>query len=278
MASNNKRKSGAQTSKNKNSGKPQASSKSKDAQKSDAPSGSRRELMRQRQEKQNRERRIRTIVTASVVGVVALVLVGVIAFVVVPQLGSTTARGGSDSQYVVKVGDENAPVVIDIYQDYICPYCGNFERTNSDDIASMVDEGTARVQIHPLAFLDDTSNGAMYSSRSANAFVTVANLEPDKTLAFNSILMENQPDEGTTGLTDAQIAEFAQQVGISASTTDRFVDAEYADWVESATQDAFNNEGIESTPTVWINGETFSGEDLFTPGALKEAVANATEV
>ncbi len=275
-----------------NSSKPGASSKqtskpSKDAKetkqdststsKKSAPTGSRREQLRQQQAKQDRERRIRTIVTLSIVGVALAAIVTALVIFVVPMLTkkSQVASGGSDSKYVVKVGNSDAPAVVDVYLDYMCPYCGNFERTNSEDIKSMTTDGKALVQIHPLAFLDDASQGTEYSSRAANAFVTVANKEPDKVLAFNAILFENQPDEQTTGLTDAEIAQLAQKVGVSTATTDTFTDNLYADWVAKGTTDAFKSEGIESTPTVKINGKAVESADLFTAGKLKSDVEKA---
>lgn len=77
----------------------------------------------------------------------------------------------------------------------------------------MVDDGTVLLRIHPMNFLDDASLGTKYSTRAANAFVTVWKAEPDKALAFNKLLFANQPKENTTGLTDAQIAQIASQAG-----------------------------------------------------------------
>ena len=68
-----------------------------------------------------------------------------------------------------------------------------------------------------MSFLDRTSQGARYSTRAANAFVTVAQADPDRILAFNRALYDNQPAEGTTGLTDAQLATLAADINANSA-------------------------------------------------------------
>lgn len=237
--------------------------------------GSRREQLRQQQEKQAREKRVRNTITFSIIGVVVLALVGTLVWVIVAasnqsKVTTNPTASGASADYVLTVGKSTAPVTTDIYQDYMCPYCGQFERANTADIESLVSAGTMKVQIHPMAFLDDSSSGTKFSTRAANALVTVYNNEPDKTLAMNAILFANQPEENSKGLTNDQIAAFAKQAGVSDATIALFKQQSYASWVDSATKAAFAA-GIQSTPTVLINGTKYTG-DLFAAGAFKSAV------
>ena len=124
-----------------------------------------------------------------------------------------------------------------------------------------------------MAFLDDASQGTQFSTRAANALVTVAKAEPDKVLAFNAALYDSQPEENTAGLTDAQIAELARGAGVSNETVATFASLANKSFVASATTKSFAS-GVKGTPTIKINGETFTG-DLYTAGALKDAVAKA---
>ena len=50
-----------------------------------------------------------------------------------PQVSSPTA--GTSDNYTVVVGKADAPVTLAIYQDYMCPYCGEFERANRAALA-----------------------------------------------------------------------------------------------------------------------------------------------
>jgi len=242
------------------------------------PQGSRRDRLRQDQQKATQEARVRNIVTFSVLGVALLAIVGVLVWVVMSAarpatVAGTTGEAGSETEFALLVGQSSAPVTVDIFQDFMCPFCGQFERANRDDLAAMVDAGTAQLRIHPMAFLDDASQGTQFSTRAANALVTVAKAEPDKVLAFNAALYDSQPEENTAGLTDAQIAELARGAGVSNETVATFASLANKSFVASATTKSFAS-GVKGTPTIKINGETFTG-DLYTAGALKDAVAKA---
>ena len=242
----------------------------------------RAQRLREEQERAAREKRIRTIVMISVVGVVALVLIGIVGWTVLgarakeqqPVAGVQIAEIGAVQGSTLVVGKKDAPVTLDVYQDYMCPYCGQFERANRADLQQLVADGTVRLVIHPLAFLDPQSAGSQYSSRAANAVVTVAQYQPDKLLAFNAILYDQQPAEGSSGLSDKQIAELARSVGVDDATVARFGADQTTAFVSSLTKAAFKNEGIKGTPTVKINGKVFDG-DVYSAGPLKAAVLAA---
>lgn len=242
----------------------------------------RAQRLREEQERAAREKRIRTIVMISVVGVVALVLIGIVGWTVLgarakkqqPVAGVQIAEIGAVQGSTLVVGKKDAPVTLDVYQDYMCPYCGQFERANRADLQQLVDDGSARLVIHPLAFLDAQSAGTNYSSRAANAAVTVAQYQPDKLLAYNAILYDRQPAEGSEGLSNEQLAELARAVGVDDATIQRFGADETTAFVAWLTDAAFRNDGIKGTPTVKINGKIFGG-DLYSAGPLKAAVLDA---
>jgi protein-disulfide isomerase len=226
-----------------------------------------RELLRQAREKEEREKKVRRTITFSTLGVVVIGIVVLLIWVVVPALSKKASASGS---YGLTIGAEAAPVTVDIYQDFMCPYCGQFDRAQSADLKSLVDAGTVKVVFHVMNFLDSSSNGAKYSTRAADAFVTVAKQQPSAALAFNTALYANQPTEGSSGLADAEIADRARAAGVSDSVIATFANQPNADFVVKSNQAAFD-EGIQSTPTVKINGTVFKG-DLYTAGAFKTAL------
>jgi protein-disulfide isomerase len=235
-----------------------------------AAAATQRDLMRQAREEEEREARIRRRLGLATLGVVVVALVVVLAVVVVPAL---TRKSTSDGSYALTIGSASAPVTIDIYQDFMCPYCGQFDRAQSADLTTLVDSGKAKAVFHVMNFLDPSSSGTSYSTRAGNAFVTVAKQQPSVALAFDSALYVDQPAEGSTGLTDAQIADRARSAGVSDSVIATFANKPNVDFVNKSNKAAFAD-GIQSTPTVKINGKVFSG-DLYTPGTLKTAVEAA---
>lgn len=240
--------------------------------------GSRRQRLRQEQEQAAKEKRVRSIISYAVLTIGVFALIGGIVWAVMAAGAASkkptpSASGAVNTTYTVLVGKPEAPVIVDIYQDFICPFCGALERANSADLTALTASGQAAIRIHPMAFLDSASSGTKYSSRAANDLVTVAKAEPSKVMAFNAILYANQPAENSTGLTDAQIAALAKQAGVSQATIDTFTASVNADFVVASTNEAFAD-GIDSTPTILINGVAFTG-DFRTAGPLKTAIQAA---
>nr|BFE78104.1 hypothetical protein GCM10020093_007050 [Planobispora longispora] len=162
---------------------------------------------------------------------------------------------------------------LEVYLDYMCPFCGRFERANSGELDRLVADGTVRLELYPLSFLDRMSNGTDYSTRAANAVATVADHAPGKLLAFNTALFAHQPAEGGDGLSDDEIAELARDAGVPQDVVNLFAGRVFQPWVEASTAAVFQT-GIQGTPTVKINGEVFTG-DLYTTGPLTAAVTAA---
>lgn len=158
-------------------------------------------------------------------------------------------------------------VNIALYIDYQCPYCQQFETTNNDQIGKWVAAGIATVEVHPLAILDSSSKGAKYSTRAANAAACVANFDPDKFLPVNNALFVQQPAEGTTGLTDAELKKLVSGAGAAgADVASCIQDQTFATWVGAATKRATvgplpNTDvaNVTGTPTVLVNGSKYAG-------------------
>lgn len=230
--------------------------------------------------KQARQRRI----IMAVSGVVILGLVAAIVFAIVKVAGGDDGPTASDRVVVpqnataegaIAVGDESAPVTVDIYYDYMCPACGVFEATNGGELDRLLEEGVIKVDLRPISFLDRTSNGTEYSTRAANAIATVADGAPEQVWDFHAALYANQPEEGTDGLDDDRIAEIAAEAGVPDDVVEAFGDETYRGWVASVTETAFGS-GVEGTPTVKVDGEFFEG-DVYSVGPLTEAIESAAE-
>ncbi|WP_431837532.1 DsbA family protein [Cellulomonas sp. Y8] len=173
---------------------------------------------------------------------------------------------------------------VDVYLDYMCPACGAFEEANGDNLISLASEGTATVVYHPIAILNRYSNGTGYSTRAASAAALVADEAPDQFAAFNEQLFAGQPDEGTDGLTNEEIASIARDAGVSGRVADKIADGsaldQYGQWVTSATNDVTANpdlvneaNGSFGTPTITIDGEIWT-ENWTDPNALLQAVGS----
>jgi len=243
----------------------------------------------------SRERRAAMVAAAQrrrtyriVTGVGGLVIVGLVIAIVVtivsvagkekPNLtgassNAVVAPANATATGAIVIGTGDAPVRLEIYLDYMCPYCGRFERANSGEIGRLIADGTVRLELHPLSFLDKSSHGTRYSTRAANAVATTADKAPDKVLALTETLYGHQPVEGSAGLSNDEIATLANSSGVPREVVDRFQQGEFEAWVAASTESGFKS-GITGTPTVKVNGVVFT-DDLYTVGPLTRAVETA---
>ena len=209
------------------------------------------------------------VVTVVALGIVTAQLLGMR---VEPVNQSSNVQPVQVTDVAVAIGSPSAATTVDLYVDYMCPYCGTFDRMNGPDIAAKVADGEILFRLHPMSFLDQASGGTMYSTRAANAVVTVARFAPEKFLAFHMELFELQPMEGTPGLTDAQLVDAATSVGVPANVSARFSALAEQAWIASATQADFAV--VTGTPTVMINKMKVN-VNLYQPGAIIQALAQA---
>ncbi|MBC3194251.1 thioredoxin domain-containing protein [Pseudonocardia sp. C8] len=176
---------------------------------------------------------------------------------VVPR--NATAQG-------VPTGNEAAPNKIDIYLDFQCPACKQFEEISGTALDELRDTGQAQIIYHPIAILDRVSPD-QYSSRSAAASGCAADAGVFR--QFEKLLYANQPTEGDPGLTTEQLTQFAQQAGAGPDIGQCISDERYEPWAQGITQQAFQAQ-VQSTPTVLVNGQKV---DNPTPDGLRQALA-----
>ncbi len=238
----------------------------------------RKEAERLRQLQAARDKRGRILLLAVVAAVLALIIVAV---VVIAQQANRTllsdfegaTPAGSNLHGGIPFGaegagstNEGAPEVA-VYLDFMCPYCGDFEQVNGEDLAQAAANGEATVIYHPLNYLDRFSQGTEYSTRTAAAFAYVASEAPDKALDFMAALFAQQPEEGSTGLEDAELIQIAVEAGVPQEVADAMTGGTYTEWVGVASEQARLHDGIGGTPTVKINGEVWNGNRT-NPGEL----------
>ena len=201
---------------------------------------------------------------AAVVLFAAIVSVGVYiakrpAEIVVPQ--NATSLG-------VPVGNPAAKATIDIYQDFQCPVCKQFEQVSGPTIDQLVASGQAKLVYHPVAILDRNS-ADNYSTRAAAAAGCAAD---DKVFPqYLKLLYANQPEEGGPGLTTEQLTEFGKQAGAGPNFGQCVSDQTHAGWVTALTDQA-SKDGLSGTPTVKVNGKQISQP---VPNELRAAVTAA---
>jgi protein-disulfide isomerase len=163
----------------------------------------------------------------------------------------------------------SAPGAVDIrvYVDYYAPGAKQFQVANAQQLTRWVSQDAANLSYYPVAMLTPKSNGTKYSLRAASASACVATHSPDAFFAYNNALLTKQPEQGSDGFTDAQLADLAIASGADKPKVvrDCIEGEDYATWVKAATERAL--EGIPDTkgvaltgtPMVLVNGMPYAG-------------------
>lgn len=195
--------------------------------------------------------------------------------VVMDADGIVTPPADADAEW--PVGAFGDAVVVTVYSDPICPWCAVFEQEAMPVLDELRLAGEVVVDHRIVGNLDNASMGSRYSTRAAQALFTVAELAPEAYLDFETAIFANQPAEGTTGLTDEQIAEIAAGAGVPDDAVAAIADGTYTWWVGQVTDAARDlYDGRLATPSVRLNGEPLGDTvDWRDETILREAIEEA---
>lgn len=206
-----------------------------------------------------------------VIGVVVLVIGIMIVPTVISKNKSVSeaipSTVSADNGYAIEFNKEltNLPVV-DIYEDFQCPICQQFEALNGKYINSLVAEKKAIVRFHILSFLGAESVRAANGAACAN--------DEGKFLDYHLGMYANLPAAENSGeWSNERIIEIAAASGIKSSSFESCVnDMKYEGWV-SKVAEAGSKSGVNSTPTVFVNGKEIDrNSEYFNADKFKAAV------
>jgi protein-disulfide isomerase len=242
---------------------------------------------------QKRQRKIRLIGGLVVVIVMAaLVAIPVLTKkdAVVPS-GSALPNGVTSDTYGVKVGSawtatgaDKIPV-LQLWEDFQCPACGQFEKSSGAALSGLIDAGKVRVEYRPTIFLDknllstNTAAGNPNSSQRANMAFGCA-VDANASEKYHAGVFAAQPTEEGAGYSNKTLISIAESSGVTGDALKTFTDCltseKYAGWVANSFN-AFNSAGVSSTPTGLLNGTEVSGDVLFDPAKLTAAIEAAAK-
>jgi len=187
---------------------------------------------------------------------VAVAIVVAALLVVLSQLGG--AGGGSAGdvgefysgipQDGTTLGESDAPVTLYLYEDFQCPFCGQFDREMFPDLVDdYVRDGQVKVVAETMAFLGSDSVTAARAALAAG--------EQNRYWPYHTLLFENQGGENSGYVTDEFLRNLAEQTpGLDV-----------AKWEEERAGDSFikelgvvqskaQSQGVNSTPTLVFEG------------------------
>ncbi|GID16086.1 DsbA family protein [Actinocatenispora rupis] len=169
----------------------------------------------------DRARRNRVIITAVVCVAALVIVIGAVSWAVYEaNKPKTIPTATIKATYPVKIangtivaGKDSAKTKIDIYEDFMCPYCGQLEQKSGDEMLKDLNNGSLQITYRIVDTLNQNSTPPGYSQRAANiAFGTV---KDGKFAQFHWALYHNQPSEGGPGYSDDQMIDLAKRLGVN---------------------------------------------------------------
>ncbi len=244
---------------------------------SKSSSSSRRAAAREAQRRQaEAAKRRRLLVQVGIVAAVALVAIGIVVTAVVlgrgsssneaPAASGTVSVAGASVPFAVdgtafRIGPADAKAKVDLWVDYSCPHCQEFEAANNESLNQLVAAGNVAVSYHNIQIVTE------YGTRAGSASACVAVNDTAKWPTVNAGLYANH-SATTDAWTPSQFADWAGSQGVNSQAADCIRANTYAGWIGGNTQ-AAAQQGISSTPTMLLNGQP---SELLSGPALTEAV------
>ena len=189
---------------------------------------------------------------------VAVAIIVAALLVVLSQLGGggSGGSGGGDvgelyagiTQKGTTLGDGDAPVTLYLYEDFQCPFCGQFDREMFPDLLDdYVKDGEVKVVAETMAFLGPDSVTAARAAFAAG--------EQDLYWPYHTLLFENQGEENSGYVTDDFLRGLAEDTpGLDVKKWEDQRAGEPFTKELGAVQAKAQSEGVNSTPTLIFEG------------------------
>ncbi|MQA96806.1 MAG: thioredoxin domain-containing protein [Streptosporangiales bacterium] len=234
----------------------------------------RERLREERSRAAARQRRNRTLlIIGSAVAVVAVV-VGVIVAVQSGRDEQSAFAGQappatlqSDGSIVMARQGVTKPV-LEVYEDFQCPACKEFETVNNGTVQRLAAEGKVKVVYKTLAFVNP--EGSLRAAGAGQCAATAG-----KFTEFHDVAFENQPDE-RVALTLNDLKGFGEQAGITDPAFATCVDRQKsAAQIQAFTKQTLSDKNFRGTPTLILDGRQLNQSEIYTVDGLTKAVTNA---
>jgi protein-disulfide isomerase len=167
------------------------------------------------------------------------------------------------------LGQGDAPLTIDIYEDFQCPVCRDwsqiiYPQLRDHEIAA----GKVKLVFHGFAFIGPESAAAERAAYAA--------ANQGRFWDMWATLYANQGTENSGAFSDARLRTMADKLGLNLAKYDvDFASSAAADWVSAGIADAAGH-NVTATPTVVIAGQAYSGVGTYS--GLQAAITAALAI
>lgn len=189
-----------------------------------------------------------------------------------PVVGARTPPNPSNYPYAT-MGAGNAPVNVEFFGSWKCPFTREFVRQRFGDIVERyVQPGDVQITFRALAYQNGEPFLGQDAPRATRAGLAVWNADPQSFWEYFATVFASQPPERAAWATEEQLVAFVEAAGVDGVERVR---SEIASNERSsrvrATTSAAADRGIDTIPRLVIDGE------VYAPNLEWEAVLDALD-
>jgi protein-disulfide isomerase len=197
---------------------------------------------RNRQTRAKQRQRLFTIIAVSVAAVVVAAML-IWPYVRPAYEGRERPQASENS-----MGDPNAPVTVEEFSDFQCPFCRQFATEKEPDfVAKYVETGQVYFTYTPFSFLGPESIRAAEAAYCA--------MDQGKFWDYHDIIFDNQGGENTGALSDERLKEFASRLKLDNAAFNQCFDGNKYQQKVNDNVEYGRGKGVNATPYFLINGE-----------------------
>lgn len=232
----------------------------------------RSELKRRRQESGQQQRKIALIMMSAAIVIVVGIIVGVQIYENNRPIGDVNSitpfeRPMADGR---SAGNPNAPVTIEVFEDFQCPACVSYtENIERQIMEELVASGQVYYVFRHYPFLDNNA-ATKESDQAANASMCAA--EQGRFWDYHDIVFANWKNENEGAYSNRRLVAFAEELDLDMRQFNAcFEDNTYKSVIDQDISEG-TSMGVQGTPSVFVNGK------ILTPGYIPSYDEIKTEV
>ena len=165
------------------------------------------------------------------------------------------------------IGDPKAPVLIETYEDFLCPHCADFTAELGPVILDLVKAGTVRWEYKYRVIGGSNSLTANMAAECA--------ADQGKFWNYHEEVFREFTEKGKTAVFPRNLKKIAADMGLNAKQFDKCLDSkQHLKEIQEIDQAAAAR-GVDGTPTIFINGERYNGSR--SPEAFRTAIEAAAK-
>ncbi len=210
---------------------------------------------RKRIRRQNAPQNARWIIAGAALVVVALVVLVVASQMstksVAAPVFSSPEPAALDKCGKPECGQPGAPVTIEEYADFQCPYCAQEDQVLQQIAPKYIDTGKARLVYNNMVLIGPESQPAAEAAECAG--------DQNKFWTYGNYLFTHQQGENTGAFSTDNLKKIAALLGLNTSAFNSCLDSgKYTALVKQQTAQG-QQRGVTGTPTLFINGKKYEG-------------------